>query len=121
MTKYVEKWKGVRPCIYRPITVLPVLSKVIERQIYNSLYTFPGGNGLLTFLNDYSLVHSRQPRFRKQHSTKTALVKITDDRDLLFNLGNDTVSGMLLVDYRKAFDMVELLLKKLSSRKQVVH
>ena len=35
--------------------------------------------------------------------------------DLLFNLDDDRVSGMVLVDYRKAFDMIDhiLLLKKL--------
>ena len=51
-------------------------------------------------------------RFRKRYSTATALIKITGD--LLFNLDNDTLSGMVLVDYRKAIDMVdhELLLKK---------
>ena len=42
-----------------------------------------------------------------------AQYKIIDD--LLFNLDNDRVSGMVLVDYRKAFDMIDhtLLLKKL--------
>ena len=51
--------------------------------------------------------------FRSKHSTETALIKIIDD--LLFNLDNDRVSGMVLVDYRKAFDMIDhtLLLKKL--------
>ena len=35
--------------------------------------------------------------------------------DLLFNLDNDCVSGMVLIDYRKAFDVIDhtLLLKKL--------
>ena len=35
--------------------------------------------------------------------------------DLLFNLDNDRVSGMVLVDYRKECDMIDhtLLLKKL--------
>ena len=51
----------------------------------------------------------------KKHSTETALIKIIDD--LLFSLDNDKVSGMVLADYRKAFDMVdhELLLKKLEA------
>ena len=56
---------------------------------------------------------SRQSGFRKGHSTETALIKITDD--LLFNLDKDKVSGMILVDYQKAFDMVDhnILLEKL--------
>ena len=41
------------------------------------------------------------------------MIKIIDD--LIFNLDNDRVSGMVLVDYLKAFDMIDhtLLLKKL--------
>ena len=35
--------------------------------------------------------------FRKRHSIATALIKITCD--LLFNVDNDTVSGMVLVDW----------------------
>ena len=59
------------------------------------------------------LIYIRQSGFRSKHSTETALIKIIDD--LLFNLNNDRVSGTVLVDYRKAFDMIDhtLLLKKL--------
>ena len=41
------------------------------------------------------------------------MIKIIDD--LLFNLDNDRVSGMVLVDYRRAFDMIDhsLMLNKL--------
>ena len=93
------------PCNYRPISVLPVLSKVIERHMHNTLYTF---------LCDNNLIFSRQSGFRKNHSTETALIKIIDE--LLFNLDQDRVTGVVLIDYCKAFDMVdhELLLKKLS-------
>ena len=113
--KYPTRWKtakvtplfksGARydPCNYRPLSVLPVLSKVIERHMHNCLYTF---------LNDHNPVYSRQSGSPKQHSTETALID-----DLLFSLDNDKVSGMVLVDYRKAFDMVdhEPLLKKLEA------
>jgi len=43
--------------------------------------------------------------FRSKHSTETAFIKIIDD--LLFNLDNARVSGTVLVDYRKAFDMID--------------
>ena len=109
--------------------MLPVLCKVIERHMHNTLYTF---------LCDNNLIFSRQSGFRKNHSTETALIKIIDD--LLFNLNKDRVTGVVLIDYCKAFDMVdhELLLKNLEAygivntelkwcrsyvteRKQVVH
>jgi len=92
-------------------------------------------NTLYTFLCDNNLIFSRQSGFR---STETALIKIIDD--LLFNLNKDRVTGVVLIDYCKAFDMVdhELLLKNLEAygivntelkwcrsyvteRKQVVH
>ena len=39
------------------------------------------------------------------YSTETALIKLVDE--LLFGLDNNHVCGMVLVDYRKAFDMVD--------------
>ena len=89
---------------YRPISVLPTLSKIAERHVRNAVYSFLSEN--------YS-IYLRQSGFRLKHSTETALIKIIDD--LIFNLDNERVSGMVLVDYRKAFDMIDhtLLLKKL--------
>ena len=115
------------PCNYRPISVLPVLSRVIERHVHI----------LCTFLCDNNLIFLRQSGFRKNLRTETALIRIIDD---LFNLDKDRVSGVVLIDYCKAFYIVdhELLLKKLEAygivntelkwcrsyltgRKQVVH
>ena len=61
----------------------------------------------------YNLLYSRQSGFRGMYSTETALIKLVDE--LLFGLDNNHVCGMVLVDYRKAFDMVDhkLLLRKL--------
>ena len=84
--------------------MLPVLSKVIERHVHDSLYSY---------LTENNLIYPRQSGFRKNHSTDTALIQITDK--LLFNLDKNRVSGMVLADYCKAFDMVDhgLLLDKL--------
>ena len=89
---------------FRPISVLPVLSKVIERHVHDSLYSY---------LTENNLIYPRQSGFRKNHSTDTALIQIIDE--LLLNLDKNRVSGMVLVDYSKAFDMVDhgLLLDKL--------
>lgn len=91
---------------YRPISVLPVLTKVIERHVHDSLYSYLCVN---------NLIYSKQSGFRKRHSTETALIRIIDE--LLFNLDSDRVSGMILIDYCKTFDMVDhsILLQKLQA------
>ena len=90
---------------FRPISVLPVLSKVIERHIHDALYSY---------LTENNLIYSRQSGFRKHHSTETALLRIIDD--LLLNLDGNKVGGLVLIDYCKAFDMVDhaILLEKLN-------
>ena len=75
------------PCNYRPISVLPVLSRVIERRVHNTL---------CTFLCDNNLIFSRQSSFRKNLRTETAFIRIIDD---LFNLDKYRVSGVVLIDY----------------------
>ena len=91
---------------YRPISVLPVLSKLLERHVHNHLYDY---------LNDNNLLYVRQSSFRKNHGTDTALIKIVDQ--LLGNLDNNRVNGLVLIDYCKAFDMVDhqILMTKLSA------
>ena len=89
---------------YRPISVLPILSKTLERHVHIHLYEYLLHNNLL---------YARQSGFRKNHGTETALIKIVDD--LLFNLDKNRLSGMVFIDYRKAFDMVDhtILISKL--------
>ena len=54
---------------YRPISVLSILSKVLEKHVAKSLMNHLTENGLL-----YNL----QSAFREGHSTETALIKLTD-------------------------------------------
>jgi len=58
-------------------------------------------------------IYPKQSGFRWRYNTETALIEMIDE--LLFNLDNDRVSGMILIDYCKAFDMVDhsILLQKL--------
>ena len=78
---------------YRPISVFPVLLKIIERHVHNHL---------LQYLDAYDLIYRNQSGFRKLRSTETAIAFIVDT--LLFNLDKNKINGMVLVDCKKAFD-----------------
>jgi hypothetical protein len=75
VTPLYKKGTECDPSNYRLISVLPIVSKVIERHFHDSLYAF---------LNENNLIYTRQSVFRRGHSTETALIKIIDE--LLFNL-----------------------------------
>ena len=54
---------------YRPILVLPLLSKIIERPLHDYLSEY---------LDVHDLIYKNQSGFRKQYSTETALAYIAD-------------------------------------------
>ena len=90
---------------YRPISILPILSKVFERLIMEQLCNFIETN------NIYS---STQAGYRRNHSTNRILIKMRDDILNAMNKGEVTLS--ILADFRKTFDTVDytVLIKKLS-------
>ena len=65
----------------------------------------------------YGLLYHLQSAFcilhSEDHNIETALIKVTDQ--ILFNLDCGEVTGLVFVDFKKAFDIVDhqLLLKKL--------
>ena len=89
---------------YRPISVLPVLSKIMEKRICNNL---------CKFLRENYLLHGYQSDFRKPFSTETASIRLIEQ--LLFDLDGNRVTGLVFVDYKQAFDLInhELLIAKL--------
>ena len=56
-----------------------------------------------------------QSGFRKFHSTETTLIRLVDQ--LLFDLDRNRASGLVFIDYKKAFDLIDygLLLEKLKA------
>jgi hypothetical protein len=89
---------------FRPISILPILSKVFERIIHNQINSYVAKHNLL---NDC------QSGFRANHSTTTALLKVVDD--ITSNIEEDRVGILILLDFSKAFDKVDhaILLSKL--------
>lgn len=81
---------------YRPISLLPVLSKPIERHVQKHLQSYFDGRQLL-----YPL----QSGFRSQHSCQTALTRLIDT--WLNNINNSLINGAVFLDFKKAFDLVD--------------
>ena len=54
---------------YRPVSVLSIFSKLLERVMYNRLLNFP---------NKYNILSINQFGFRKNHSTSLALIHLYD-------------------------------------------
>ena len=55
---------------YRPISVLPVISRLFEKLVYDQFYGY---------LNMNKLLFSQQSSFRLLHSVLTCLLKCTND------------------------------------------
>ena len=55
------------PSNYRPISILPTISKIFEKHV---------NKHLMGYLNKYKLIHENQSGFRQKHSCQTALSKI---------------------------------------------
>ena len=85
---------------YRQISVLPVLPKLLERHICEHLCDFFKSNGIF-----YKL----QSGFGKSFSTETALIQLIDE--LLHNLDMDNVTGLVMIEYKKAFDFIDHALR----------
>ena len=89
---------------YRPISILPVFSKVLERIIYNRLYEYFMKNNLL---------HKNQIFFQINNSTLHAILQFP--RDIAQNFDNGKYTLGVFIDLSKAFDTVDhqILLNKL--------
>ena len=80
---------------YRPISVLPTISKILERCVYNQF---------IRHLESHNLLSSQQYGFRKKRCTKIATVLFLDEIYKAMDRGN--LTGTLFVDLSKAFDTV---------------
>ena len=89
---------------YRPISLLPLLSKLIEKIIHKRIYTY---------LDNNSLLDHRQGGFRPEYSTAKTCSHFVND--LYTAMNNNKFTIAVFIDAMKAFDTVNhsILLKKM--------
>ena len=100
-------FKGGNPCDpqnYRPISILPVFSKLLERCIYNRIYKF---------IINFEIISPCQHGFLKGFSTESAILSLLNF--LHDTINNREVSLNIFIDFKKAFDTVNhrILFRKL--------
>ena len=89
---------------YRPISLLPLVSKIIEKSIHFQIEDF---------LNKKKLIYMYQSGFRTNHSTDLCLAQLIDF--VATGMDKQMHTGMILVDLQKAFDTLDhgVLLEKI--------
>ena len=116
--KFPDRWKHAiikpipkndnpaSPSDFRPISLLPAISKIIEKIACRQICQFFAHNKRLDNL---------QSAYKKFHSTTTALLHITDD--IYKATDKSLVTILILLDYSKAFDTAnhKIILAKLQS------
>ena len=96
VTPVFKKGKRSEMDNYRPISVLPVASKLLERAVHRQLYQF---------LSKHQILSPFQCGFRKNHSTESAAISFTDS--IRRGMDQGLLTGTVFIDLRKAFDTVD--------------
>ena len=92
------------PDNFRPISLLPVMSKLIEKHVYQAVTKFMDVNGIL---------YMKQFGFRRHHSTINAIQLLVSE--VLNAFKENLFLASVFIDLKKAFDSVshDLILAKL--------
>ena len=89
---------------YRPISLLSNINKILEKLMFNRLYSF---------LELHNCIYDLQFGFREKHSTNHALMSMVQQIRDAMDEGNTAIG--VFVDFQKAFDTVNhnILIRKL--------
>lgn len=104
----IWKSKGSKadPSSYRPISIIPVMGKILEKVVANQLSKF---------CNERSVIPLEQYGFREKSSVEVALLSATNQ--WVEEIDEGKMVGVLMIDLAKAFDTVshQQLLLELSA------
>ena len=81
---------------YRPISIISVDAKILEKITYHQIFDF---------LKQNSILANQKSGFRPFHSTETTLLHSSNQ--CLINMGKGLINGFLFLDLTKAFDTVD--------------
>ena len=89
---------------YRPVALLAITSKILERAVFGQVIEYFETNNLL---------HPSHHGFRSMHNTSTAMLQMFDT--WLDAMENDDISAVIMLDLSAAFDVVDhnILIQKL--------
>ena len=89
--------KGAKtdPSNFRPISLLLIVSKIIEKVIHDQT---------MNYFTENNALYRYQSGFHKNHSTDTSLAYLTDK--ILIGFDSGLLTGMILIDLQKAFDTI---------------
>ena len=101
-----KKESRMDPSNYRPISLLPLISKIFEKIVHDQM---------IDYLAQYNILYKYQSGFRTKHSTDLCLSYLNDK--ILEGFDNGLFTGMILIDLQKAFDTIDhnILLEKLKA------
>ena len=105
-----DEWKVAKvipiynPENYWPISILPVLSKIMEREVHTQF---------CKYIDNHNLLSPFQCGFHKKYSCEAVVNYFTDT--IRKNTNSGLLTGAVFIDIKKVFDTVnhEYLLKKL--------
>ena len=109
LAKIIPLFKGKDPSTfsnYRPISLLSIFSKIMEKVMYERLYDY---------LIKFQILYIHQFGFQKNKSTYMALICLLDKLTEALEKGEIAIG--VFIDFQKAFDTVDhsILLEKLAN------